>query len=634
VRLPLLRPQAFADLNGRMDKSMVQPNTHRPCPFETYPASHLPFTMFPWPPPDRFSARGPQICFGVLAEMEKSIMVSSKARTWVGFRSGIPGIAVFLMVTLGMLLSAAPAAFAAGGTCPRGADYVNPADPFGSLVTLSSLGITSCFYTSKSSGSDSNSGTDEAHPWAHIPGMTSCTNTCHSLTPTPGEGFILKGGDTWVAADLGVVWLWTGPFYIGVDPAWFSGGSWTRPIFTCGYAACASASSPAQYNKPNYLFINNSNVTVDNIEFTGLISNAAGGGPAYSVTQMQNDVIMRSYAHGWHVAVGATDDTQSAFQFNNNNNAPYSSVGSGLLLSIIDGADTTQNSMQGISGNPHYIVGNVIQYVTNGFQGNCTQMHDNYWGTVPLSYNRGAHQNAIGMFDSANGATSQFVYNNVITGTTASGGIVKLWLDQFMAPTTHGYAFNNALYNNAPGNYINIWGHGGNYGPWDIFNNTAECGTDASQGPCAASCDSCNGIVHSQNNHWISSSSGLQCGTGGSCKQTTDLLQTIGTANGQGYTSSSKYAFQPSSGGSTVGAGTNIQSLCDTINGLDTLAGAACKNDVGYACSYNTTNHTVSCPDRSRVVRPTSGAWDIGAYQYSGQNPPPNPPTGLAAVVQ
>ncbi|MFZ3277440.1 MAG: hypothetical protein WA182_11115, partial [Candidatus Sulfotelmatobacter sp.] len=44
-------------------------------------------------------------------------------------------------------------AFAAGGTCPSGANYTNPASLRGSLVTLSSLGITSCYYVS-AAGSD------------------------------------------------------------------------------------------------------------------------------------------------------------------------------------------------------------------------------------------------------------------------------------------------------------------------------------------------------------------------------------------------------------------------------------------------------------------------------------------------
>jgi hypothetical protein len=66
---------------------------------------------------------------------------------------------------------------------------------------------------------------------------------------------------------------------------------------------------------------------------------------------------------------------------------------------------------------------------------------------------------------------------------------------------------------------------------------------------------------------------------------------------------------------------------------LNAAAGTACQNSNGYACSYNTSNHTVSCPIKTLVARPASTGWDIGAYQYNAGDPPPNPPTALTAVV-
>ena len=130
--------------------------------------------------------------------------------------------------------------FAAGGTCPTASTYIIQG---GSPGTLSSAGITSCYFISKSLGSDSNNGTSESTPWAHLPGMPSCTSTCNSASLTSGEGFILRGGDTWVASDLGVNWATSGasghPIYIGIDPNWPSSG-WTRPNFTCGGANCST----------------------------------------------------------------------------------------------------------------------------------------------------------------------------------------------------------------------------------------------------------------------------------------------------------------------------------------------------------------------------------------------------------
>ena len=140
---------------------------------------------------------------------------------------------------LALILTCTPA-WAAGGTCPAGADYGFQV-PTGSRYdkTLATVGVTSCYYVSASTGSDTYDGTQEtvsgSHgPFAHLPGMPSCTGNCASVTPAAGEGFILRGGDTWTGSDLGVSWSWSGtptnPIYIGVDLTWHAGASWTRPI--------------------------------------------------------------------------------------------------------------------------------------------------------------------------------------------------------------------------------------------------------------------------------------------------------------------------------------------------------------------------------------------------------------------
>src|ERR1700688_3928601 len=92
------------------------------------------------------------------------------------------------------LLVSTHSAVAAGGACPTSASYLNSTNPASSLVTLSSLGITSCYYIA-ANGSDSNNGTSETTPWLHAPGMTSCTGTCGSNSPSGGNGYIFPGSD-------------------------------------------------------------------------------------------------------------------------------------------------------------------------------------------------------------------------------------------------------------------------------------------------------------------------------------------------------------------------------------------------------------------------------------------------------
>lgn len=503
-------------------------------------------------------------------------------------------------------------------------------------------------YISKGLGSDTNNGTSKTTPWAHLPGMLNCTGSCASYIPGAGDQFILRGGDTWGASDLGDIWRWSGtsasPIYIGVDKTWFSGNQWTRPIFSCGGTACAGTANAA-----NYVFIVGSYVTVDNIEFTGLFTDGSAGNPSYFVTQMQYDVVENCYFHGWTVQSGSTHDFGILVAFNNNNFSPYNSTGSGIFYSVIDGSDTAKNSMQAIGGNPTYIVGNVIQYVSNALNNiGATNIHDNYFGPVVVSFQAGAHQNVVALGSSDNGQTNQFLYNNVITGTGGAvcnpncGGIVKLWLDQYNAPPSNiGYAFNNVIYNNSSGNVINQ-GHGTagqTYWTWNFFNNTVECGADADTGPCVSAASAASTSIaafNSINNHYISDVNPIVCAGGYSCPEITDKWQTVSAAKAQGYTSTSVFAFEPTSAsGSTVNSGTNRLALCAVIKNLDAAAGAACQNDTGYSCSYSTSSHAVTCPERADAARPSTAAWDIGAFQYSSsQGQTVQPPTNLAAVVQ
>jgi hypothetical protein len=125
-------------------------------------------------------------------------------------------------------------AFAAGGACPTPANYLSLSNPavanWQGSVTLSSLGISSCYYVANN-GADTNAGTTEGSPWAHSPGMANCASTCAGVTPGPGVGFIFRGGDEWHQHSgsilIGGSWSWgytTGtsgtPIYFGIDPTW------------------------------------------------------------------------------------------------------------------------------------------------------------------------------------------------------------------------------------------------------------------------------------------------------------------------------------------------------------------------------------------------------------------------------
>ncbi|MGC2234267.1 MAG: hypothetical protein WBA09_22390 [Candidatus Acidiferrum sp.] len=486
------------------------------------------------------------------------------------------------------------------------------------LLSASPL-LAATHYISKSLGADSNAGTSKASPWAHLPGMGSCTSNCSSYSPGSGDQFILYGGDTWTSSDLGVSWQWNGtsgsPIYIGVDETWYNssicGASFCRPIWNCSGTTCSNTSTAnAMFQlggggAGNY-------VTLDNIEMTGRSTSDDRG---YVQVYSSNVLIENIYVHGWTHS-GETND--SGFGFTSS-----TCCGGGLNVvfdhDIADGSDTTQNSLACFFGGIGIIEHSLCNYVTNGAEGSFDQIHDSMFENIELSFQAGAHQNAIQQSGPTSSTSNTFFYNNVITGV-ATGGITKLWVGQSTGAPQTAYVFDNVMYNNAAGNDVDVCQEGSNCGTYYYFNNTFECGNASGVDDCQAGSGSGypTQVAYWINNHCIATSCSNVSLSTYTLHQSNSLIQSVSTASGQGYTAGSTYAFQPTLvTGGTVTAGTNEQSLCTTINGIDTTAGAACQNDTGYACSYNTSNHTLSCPDRSVKARPSSTAWDIGAYQYS-----------------
>ena len=515
-----------------------------------------------------------------------------------------------------VLLCSIPA-FAAGGTCPTGNQTI---DPNGNAIAIANVGvngvvsgsITSCFFISKANGSDSNDGTAETTggghgPWAHLPGMPSCTSTCASTTPTAGEGFILRGGDTWVNSDLGVAWTWSGnsshALYVGIDSTWFNascGASWCRPIFAAGQIALTANSNLFQEFNQNY-------VIVDNIEVTGMLNDENG----FPMSGGNNDRVMRTYVHDW-AHTGSSDNV-----------GIFATCGAGTMIdhNIVDGSDSSQNTFNGVySSCAGTIAFNYFAYLVSGILADTDIVHDNTIVHTITSAD-GDHCNALFTMNPAT-ALTQLIYNNFINnGNSCPGGVV-LWFNGNGSPQSNdGWGFNNVMWG-LSSNPVNIGNHGsGNYGTYHWFNNTVDCtlggcGGTPPSGPTWTIYDNNNHVIPSALNFTCSGCTVPVCsiGTGTGC---TDLTQTEAVANGQGYTSSNNYA--PTNGsGSTVGAGTNLSSYCTTLSGINAPAGTACASSGGVGCSYNTSNHTLSCPLTAENSRPASAAWDIGAFQFAG----------------
>ena len=520
-----------------------------------------------------------------------------------------------------VLIFVAKNTLAAGGSC-------------GSIAVPS--GVTNCFFISKSIGNDGNTGTSEQSPWAHLPGMLSCTGTCAASTPVPGAGYILRGGDTWTSSDLGVYWQWSGtataPIYIGVDPNWYAGKSWSRPVWNCGQVSCGNYSK----DHTTYyfeIFPPNRYVTIDNIEMAG-IYNANGSGGFFTVYNDHVEV-KNSYFHGWAHGTNISNNFD-VYSCSTNNGG--SCAGSLFHDNIIDGSDTSKDSMYGTyGGDTEQIYNNYYRYLVGALVGSSNFVHDN---TVeyPVYSFAGDHANGIFNFSPASG-TYTLMYNNVVRHTTACSGCVNLWING-LGTVGNGnlvsYFFNNVEYDLNASNVLNMADHpNGYYGTYYIFNNTIECGNDSSYGACQGTLTGPYITGYFTNNYWISPGE-YTCTTNSTCTFTTELPQTISQAKAAGYTSSQNYVFSPTASNSpTVGKGTNIQSYCIAIASISNAAGIACQYDATFGVGYDTINHKVVSPNRAPLARPQSGPWDIGAYQFSSaQAQIPQAPTSLQAVVQ
>ena len=217
----------------------------------------------------------------------------------------------------------------------------------------------------------------------------------------------------------------------------------------------------------------------------------------------------------------------------------------------------------------------------------------------------------------------------------------------FPPPGTADYWFNNLSYDVTNMEYFNIGQNApqtAGQGQLVVFNNTFQ--NNVLSGGGIFGCTSSYPFTWTAaNNHYITQGSSAynstQCTTGGN-GDTTSLLMNNSTATSDGYMSSQAYAYSPTSSSSpTVGAGTNEGTIngayCTALSNAGLSAAAAsCQSGTTYACSYNSTSHTMSCPGQAAVARPPSGGWGIGAYQYStgvlGSNPAP--PTSLTAAAQ
>jgi hypothetical protein len=526
------------------------------------------------------------------------------------------------------------------------------------LFAMAGNAFATTYYIA-ANGSDSNSGTSNTTPWLHAPGMTGCSGNCASASPNAGDRFIFRGGDTWhysAGTPVGLPWTWSwsgsngNPIYVGVDTSWSASGTWSRPVLTMDNPLSTGQPSSCKYDDNNNTAasVNGANyVTFDNFEFTGKCWGGSPNGAYLSLSSSPTHVtVSNSYFHGWTMAASASDDRHFMIGSSGSGN-----TGNVFSQNVFDGSDSTfgnvcnSPSCVGSYGNGGGATGwaiasecydvheNIFRHVSNGIEcGNITIVHDNLFEYLFEPLNNNPHGNVVESLGGYSGETAYF-YNNVTRNVNEGVN----WWPQF----SNAYIFNN------------VWENDGHYPPdpnclmisppgfssgssvvtASVYNNTFDgtCSVQAQAGNGTTPHWASGSSITFNNNHVLdrTSISGLfTCYSPSVCGQTDkggEVFQSTSAANAQGYTLANDY--QPTSGsGATVGVGNILTASCSIFSGN----GALCSGTSDGASEG--AGGVAQFPAIAMVQRTTS--WDAGAYEFGVAGSKPNPPTGLAALVQ
>ena len=440
------------------------------------------------------------------------------------------------------------------------------------------------YYIDFAAGSDSNNGTSKSTPWKRAPGMVAWAG---SYSHVAGDQFIFKGGVTWDQSCFpwGIAYAGVSDSvrdYYGVDPTWFTGGSWARPIFD------------SQGVKKGTVISMQSYVTVDSIEFTGAYWDVADENVRDFWVPWDVDwiIIKNTYHHGWSHAANVDGDEYFGVM------GWPTEVGTHNIIDgmVVDGTDTTKHSGGGVFWGAQLIKNSTFKYVVNGAIFGKADVINCEFGPINVVQYAFIHGGDCGPVHSdvimpiRNGGMT--FANNVIHDAEVPCAMTVM---PCLGQNNSDYYFNNVLWNvNRP---IEIdtrtsSGCGGGSGAKAyVYNNTFFLG-DGDSAVAIGTSGNAIGIMDAKNNHYITPSggSGSKINSSGviTFSETNYVHMSIATATAQGYVAGNAYAPTSPS--------------CSTV---DTGAAVSCP---GCGSGINS--------DTSDVSRPQGSAWDIGAYEY------------------
>lgn len=474
------------------------------------------------------------------------------------------------------------------------------------------------FYVDFAGGSDSNNGTSKSTPWKHAPGMTGCGGVCHSTALVGGDTVIFKGGVTWTGS---FQWDISGGASSMVayttDHSWFSGVSWSQPVFDDQSAVPPTGPSGGMVNGQT------SFITLNDLKFVNC------GAPGVFA---DDECLVFPNVHD--IAI-----TNCTFQTHNWISVyfPYTSAGSYSNITF------TGNDVSGTS-NAIWIAGTTNSLIHNVNISSNT-FHDYHADMVGGTHGNGFHwyaspndqtANLDGMVFCNNRSYGDFSSNGTYVDSVSGGGMTAFFF--FEAPLSgvvcnNDFSFTNPGAGGAPtfNSFINFGYSNGTTSHninLEIYNNSlVNAGANAMSaaidfGYLATSGDhvtiknniasgmsaclyaqdtsATTSLTASDNNLW-NCSSGIHWNT---AFKAAAQWQALGFDTHGVFNQNPSWIAAPgnemlNAGSPAIGAGANLASL----------------------------NYAALNSDRAGTIRPTSGAWDIGAYQSAGGGPVNNAPT-------
>lgn len=467
------------------------------------------------------------------------------------------------------------------------------------LILLASLAAVEAraatYYADWLTGNDLNPGTSQSAPLKRVPYMNGSTKTL-----VPGDIVVLRGGVTWPRSCFQMKITVGGTsdanrVIFTVDPSWFAGSSWSRPVFDFEDTQIPGNNE----NAAGVLVYNKKYVTLDGIEMKRhrkpLSNGTLNTWGICTLNLYACDFITCTnlYIHDWSlpqpVAAGTDGGGGGAIYSTNDQ-----SHGAGLVVTHCEFDQLNTPSKNGAC----VYLGGLVEFntahglMTFALTGGTIRFNHIYDMRLPSDSD--AHANAIYTF-----APSQ-IYGNTLHDFP-NGGCQPIYTAPAYSGSGTDLIYDNVVWNAGDNAPISITTEGAlkpcsnNFSR--IFNNTLHGGN----GFCIKIGNKGNapwGGITATNNHFITTGAAICTGNPSqNCASVNSLLvgnniqQTPSQANAQGYTATSQYS-PVSSSGSTVHAGVPLTNIFTTdINGN---------------------------------IRPA--IWDVGAYQFYGGAAPPSDP--------